>query len=51
MAQFASVVSNNDYSFNKAVGLEDHGLGILPKCEEYTPKPPNRDPSEARLPL
>lgn len=40
-----------DYSFNKAVGLEDHGLGILPKCEEYTPKPPNRDPSEARLPL
>lgn len=40
-----------DYSFNSAVGLEDHGLGILPKCEKYIPKPPNKDPSEARLPL
>ena len=40
-----------DYSFNKAVGLEDHGLGIMPKCEKYVPKLPNRDPSEARLPL
>lgn len=40
-----------DYSFSVAIGLEEHGLGILPKREKYTPKPLNNDPSEARLPL
>ena len=40
-----------DYSFSSAIGLEDHGLGLLPKRKKYTPKPPNKEPSEARLPL
>lgn len=40
-----------DYSFSSEIGLEDHGLGIIPKPEKYVPKQPSKDPSEARLPL
>jgi hypothetical protein len=40
-----------DYSFNKPLGLEDYGLGKLPKPEAYTPPVPDNSPSEARLPL
>lgn len=38
-----------DYSFNEEVGLEDHGLGKIPKPKDYIPPVPNTDPSEASL--
>ena len=38
-----------DYSFDDAVGLEDHGLGVIPKPTGEVPAPPSKDPSEARL--
>ena len=38
-----------DYSFDEEVGLEDHGLGKIPKPNDYTPPAPNTDPSEASL--
>ena len=38
-----------DYSFVDAVGLEDHGLGMIPKPVGEVPAPPNKEPSEARL--
>jgi len=40
-----------DYGFGSTVGLEDHGLGKMPKPKDYTPPPRNTDPSEARLPF
>jgi hypothetical protein len=40
-----------DYSFNKPVGLEDYGLGKLPKSKKYIPIVPDKSPSEARLPI
>jgi len=39
-----------DYSFKGNVGLEDYGLGTIPRSKKYV-KTINKDPSEARLPL
>lgn len=40
-----------DYAFKGNVGLEDYGLGKIPRSEKYTPKPIKKEPSQARLPL
>jgi hypothetical protein len=39
-----------DYGFGEPVALEDQ-LGIIPQAKGEKPKPPSKDPSEARLPL
>ena len=37
-----------DYNFGSPVGLEDH-VGVIPKVTGDPPKPPKKEPSEARL--
>lgn len=40
-----------DYGFGSNVGLEDYGLGKIPKGKKYTPTRPNRERSQAKLPF